>query len=270
MTPIELFQTDLDGRLKSYPFFADKPSYVYRPRGKETLATIDTRINNILAGRLKQGGHQGVALAVFMPVTDIPDADPFYPEFKVTGTIRISENVVLNMSPGGTKCSAEEIGIQVVMLMRNFFAQGLYNTVTADREAMTPVGTLADDDNVLIYDLKFVTQFGLVANLKTQSPIIGGSAAAVTLTCPDGAAVIYYTTDLSYPRPSLAEETALGAGNPNTSQLYAAPFAVENGTVVRACAYHAPQMPSNVSLAEFTTDQNNNPITTDQGISLPQ
>lgn len=274
MSPIELFQRDIDGRIKAAAYFADKPCFIYRPREKETYTSIDTRVNNALLGRLKQGGKSGIAICVFMPVAEIPDADPYDATFEVTGVVRIAENTLLNMASGGTKQSAEEVGLHVVLLMRNFYAAGLYNVVGChNTDTLKPVGTMEEDDNILLYDLKFTTRFAVTYQRKMSPPTITIADDTVTIAPSALPAIqpeaIYYTLDFSYPRPSLAEELA-AATNPNTSQLYTAPFALPGGGTVRAACYATAYQPSDVAIAQslaFTTEQGDT-LTTESGVVL--
>ncbi|GEM_PF-6269545 len=149
MSPLEIFQRDLEGRIKAAEYFTDKPVFVYRPREKEGFAALDSKINAALGSMVTQGGHSGIALSVFMPVSDIPEADPYEPVFEVSGIVRVAENIIQNMSAGGTQASAEDVGLHVILLLRNFTAFGLYNTVACAKDAMTPRGALADNPNVL-------------------------------------------------------------------------------------------------------------------------
>jgi len=249
MSPIERLQRDIDGRLKSWPYFADKPSFVYRPREKESAAVIDTKINSALAGLLKQGGKSGIALSVFMPLCDVPDADLHAPAFDVFATVRIAEMPMVNMGATGTRASAEEVAFEAATLLHDVSWGPIRaaDRLALAKDALTPIGAIDETGTKLAYDLKLRCRVVVPRRQKVETPEISGDAAAVQLTCSTAGAAIYFTIDEAYPRPSLAEETALGAENPNKSTLYTVPFAVTAGTFVRACAYLAPRLPSDLA-----------------------
>jgi len=75
-----------------------------------------------------------------------------------------------------------------------------------------------------------------------QSIISNDSDGNVTLSCSDGAAGIYYTLDGSMPQPGDASGTG-------STKVYAAPFTVVSGTVVRCLAWNTAILPSDVDQA---------------------
>ena len=103
-----------------------------------------------------------------------------------------------------------------------------------------------DFPGFLVYDTVLRGQLPQDFPGRTAQPSIAAdNAGNVTLACSDGAAGIYYTLDGSMPQPG---DTS-GAG---ATKVYSATFTVASGTVVRALAWNAAILPSDVNQAVIT------------------
>ncbi len=88
------------------------------------------------------------------------------------------------------------------------------------------------------YDAVFIGELPQNARARTDFPQFADDGAGnVTLTCPDSAAAIYFSTDGTLP--------VIG----DATRLYTAPFAVVSGTVVRCYSWKTGQLPSYVQSA---------------------
>jgi hypothetical protein len=128
----------------------------------------------------------------------------------------------------GTGLTAEQIAVSLAQTFQLFFLggalQGFYAAPTFYQyQAAGP------NSPFIMLRVTMNATFVLTALERTLTPAAVETLGTVTLTDqqPGGGSTIYYTTDGSFP----------GAGNPR-AVVYAAPFAVSSGMVVRAAAYN--------------------------------
>lgn len=236
MTTLERQLLDIAARLVADPFFVDIPVHVLRPRAEQSAAQIQTRIDQALAGLEKKAGKGGAAVTVLMPVGDTTSPNVPGPQLRFTYVVRVQEIIAVNMGPGGTGKSAEEIAIVVLQLLHQVMLNG-GNCLYAHADTLTPS---LDADPKLTYDVRFSCQGGLPKPAKVALPIISVAAGTATITCATAGAAIYTTTDGSYPSPL----------NPAAS-LYVAPL-VPGPCTVRAVAFLAPLQQSDCHQALVT------------------
>lgn len=113
------------------------------------------------------------------------------------------------------------------------------------------------DDGLQQWDCYFSVQLSLPRIARTPRPVItyNDVSEQVQITCSDGDASIYYTTDGSFPHPANPEATLYN--QPVTYQgvivthedgvvTYGAPFIAVSSTEIRAIAIRAGYLPSNL------------------------
>ena len=200
---------------------------------------IDGAVRQALAGwSVRVPGKSGVYCLVLMPGFFVEDPDVPGVQGAVELTLRTFEDPKIN----NTNLTAEDVALANL----RWFGEGL---VIAGLLAIYPSTRGAalkpnyDYPGFLVYDTVLRGQLPQDYPGRTAQPSIAGdNAGNVTLASGDGAAGIFYTLDGSMPQPG---DTS-GAG---ATQVYAAPFTVASGTVVRCLAWNAAILPSDVNQA---------------------
>jgi len=219
---IESVQPDVYYKLLSEPLFQNVA--VFRIRGKR----LDSEIARALAGLQSRNGKGGASIEVLMPALKGALPDTAGPICTLEQKFLVKEQPTVNQGANGTGMSAEQIAVNIAQTFQLFYLggamQGFYAAPTFYQ--YQPV---KEDVPFLVLAVTLQATFALTALTRTLIPAASAAAETVTLTDnqPGGGSVIYYTTDGSFP----------GAGNPDAS-VYATPFTVASGAVVRTAAYN--------------------------------
>ncbi len=226
---LQRFQLDVAARLESAAFFQYIPVYIYRARTALTAAQIQDQINATLGALATQNGRAGLCATVLMPLLDTKDAELPGPWLHLKCTIRIQENVMVNMGANGTQIPCEDAAVAVAQLLHLWTPGGTAGILRAAPDTITPNTTF---EGRVTYDVVIEGELELPVQGRTPAPSITASGPEMVITCPDEAAAIYYTIDGSAP----------WAGNdsyPSSALSYSAPFATPAaGTLIRAAAYN--------------------------------
>ncbi len=234
MSILEQTELAIAGRLAADSYFAQIPIVVMRPRASGTFAEIQSRIDAALNGTLAQAGGVGAAVTVLMPIGDCEKPNLPGPQLTFVYTVRVQELVQLNMSPAGTRKSAEEIALYALGLLHQCSLNGR-QVLTAEAHTLTPSLDFAPR---LTYDLRLRQLGALPQPVRCAAPVIALSGDTATLTCATAGAAIYYTTDGSYPSPA-------------NGTLYSAPVTAASGLTMLAAASHSGVQQSAVAAALF-------------------
>ncbi len=232
-TLLEDLQDDAIARLQSDPFFADVWTNAER-KG----VTVDD-IEMALGVLNSQGGKIGLAVVASMPELIVGSPDSPGPEADIRHEFQIFEDPLLNLGEGGTGKSAQRAAINVLNLLHNYTADGLAvrGAMYAEEQPVRPMGALGGVG--WLVSLRQPVTVGRTRQVKT--PTISEDVGLVTLASATPGALIYYTTDGSYPGPANEEAT-----------LYDEPFATPEGPVlIRAGAALADYIPSNTRALEI-------------------
>jgi hypothetical protein len=227
MELIERIQPDIAAKLASEGYFSDIG--VFQIREERIQADID----KALAGLVAKAGKIGVAVEVMMPMIVNPTVNAPGPQCVIQQLVRVKENPVLNLTNRGTGKTAESIGVKIVQVLHHFQLAGIAQTFYPSDDVMVPN---RDFLPMVTYDVKMLATFPMDSLLKCPNTGISESGGSVTLTCALAGASIYYTTNETFPGPGNA-----------AAHVYAAPFAVSSGTVVRSAAYKAGYIGSDVA-----------------------
>jgi len=171
-----------------------------------------------------QTGKSGLGIVVGMPVATIEDADAPGPELCAHLPFIVLEEPNINQAITGTRTNCETVASSILRTLHRFaLAQNL--TVWADSDAISPN---RDYEGIRGYNLKFKVRYSEDENPKSSTPSVSLAGDIVTLSTPDNGAVIWYTTDRTFPTP-----------DNTTATQYSQPFTVASGTLVRVTSWLA-------------------------------
>ncbi len=226
---MEKLQSDATDKLNSEELF--DTINVVSLRKLQTLSEVNASLVYLTA----KGGKLGAGVVVNMPTIEVPDPDVPGPELKVVLAARAMENPTVNQDPAqGTLVTAEQIAIWVLQVFHQLLIEGLCSLYPS-RRAIVPN---TDFEGVVAYDVFLEATMPITPIVQVATPAIGGNILGVTLTPVTNGSTIYYTTDESFP----------GKANP-AAQIYAVPFVVAGGTVVRWAAYKTGMRGSDIGRA---------------------
>jgi hypothetical protein len=233
MNPLQQLQEDAIHYLLGNPATAAVGYESFRQQA------VDSAVRRALAGwSVRVPGKTGVYCLVLMPSFFVEDPNVPGVQGAVELTIRTFEDPKVN----NTDLSAEDVALANL----RWFGDGL---VIAGLLAIYPntrgpaLKPNHDFPGFLVYDTVLRGQLPQDFPGRTAQPTIAGdNAGNVTLACSDGAAGIFYTLEGSMPQPG--DSSSEGA-----TKVYATPFAVANGKVVRALAWNPAILPSDVNQA---------------------
>jgi hypothetical protein len=215
-------QQDVCDKLNSEAAFA------YLAVGTLRRHVILSEVERRVAHLTGKNGRKGCGLTVRMPsIRGIqPDVTPAQGEVLVA--VDVVENPEINFNAGGTQVTAEEAARAARAALHQFAIEGkilLYQ----EEKAMEPLAGLEKEyPGCLGYRVLLRGRMSEAGAGKCALPEIAAPAQTVSLSTTDEGAVIYYTTDGSFP----------GSGNA-AALVYEGPFAVASGTVVRWASYLA-------------------------------
>lgn len=239
---LQRFQLDVAARLEGAAFFANVPVFIFRPRAALTAAQIQDRINAALGALTTQNGKAGLCATVLMPLLDTQKQDLPGPYFHLKCTVRVQENVIVNMGGNGVQIACEDAAIAVAQTMHLWMPGGVAGIVRCAPETIAPNLTFA---GLVTYDVQLESELELECLPKTAQPFLTDSGGNIAIACSDGSAAIYYTTD----------GTAPWAGNgyyPTTAASYAGPFAAPPaGTLIRAAAFNPARLGSDINFLQL-------------------
>lgn len=167
--------------------------------------------------------------------------------------LQVIEIVDQNQSAAGTGKSYRQIGRRIVRNLKGVIIEGLTKQIATRKPAIEPVsladmyGQAARGVQVNLECLEASSDGGQQVALPTLTPF-AGAGPQVQITCATPGAVIYFTTDDSYPQPA-------GASPKSTAQVYSSPINIPaGGFVLRACAYADGMVASSVPRKTISVD----------------
>jgi len=259
--PVEQLQNLIYQRLLNNAYFAD----VVVRKGEDGINASD--IAKALGTATQKSGKKGALVVVDRPFRDVDTPDMPGPEWLVRIPVGVYEHRTTNRGAGGTNKHIEELISKVAGKVHHFMVQHLGTQVTMDGEAVAPVISPADP-NQLIAELMFTARINQKPEEKCSMPKVGGEADAVIILAGSrlgitpGAAV-YYTTDGTYPTPDNGtfygfvllndngQPLLSDDGQPLHSDNTPEPFAVAAGTLVLANAWKDGLLESDLAGKQF-------------------
>jgi hypothetical protein len=234
------FQADVIAKLKSEALL----QYV-NVAGLRTLQ-LSSEVDAKRVWLAARNGKSGAGILVGMPslqhnVPNVPG-----PERKMLLPVSVfSQPSINNLASTGTTLDAEVILDYVDALLARLQVEGL-GVIYCD----SAIPNLETEGGTIRYDAIYTAEVARDALVQVTLPsLTEAPALTVTLTndasTPD--AVIYYTTDGSFPQRDPVTGNAAG-----TAVRYTVPFPVASGTVVRWAAYKTNYAGSDVGYATIT------------------
>lgn len=197
----------------------------------DDMGIVDT-INKALAGLTEKNGKSGLTAIVLDPEAGVPMEHMAGPYIEIEQVIRFVENKLINMGSTGTQVPCAQLALDTLSALHKWTPGRMQELRGRDRKAMERIRT--DDDNLIIWELNLFSRYQVTPVEATETPVIATAgtlpSVTVTLTCADGGASLFYSTDGSYP-----------------STAYTAPFTVTSAKTVRALAMLTNYLPSAIA-----------------------
>jgi len=192
----------------------------------------------LAAWKSRVPGKVGVSCLVMMPSLRVVTPNVPGPQYDLSIVIRCLHDPRVN----NTGLSAEDVAMLNLRWLDGQILGGQTQLHGDDRsQALKPNYSYK---GLLVYDSVLVGPMPQDISGRTFDPTITGSTQ-ITISCADGAAAIYYTTDGSCPMPPANQ------GEATTVQVYSGPFDLPvSGLTVSAIAWDPGKLPSNVVRAE--------------------
>jgi hypothetical protein len=236
---IEQIQPDVFNKLASEPYFA--AISLFQIRKERYQSEIDEALSSATFDPGQSGKLPGATVEVLMPMIKTNLVNAPGPVVTLEQRLIVKENPAINLAAGGVNLTAEEIAVQILQTLHQFYLGGVCQALYPAPQAIEPNDDFPD---LVAYDVVLQATFNLTPPARTACPL-PPTESSLTLTfappASDPSATIYTTTDGSFPGP----------GNAGAA-VYGAPFSVGSNTVVRWAAYAAGKLGSSTGMATIT------------------
>lgn len=236
---IEQIQPDVFAKLASEPYFS--AISLFQIRKERYQSEIDEALSSATFDAGQGGKLPGVTIEVLMPMIKTNLVNAPGPVVTVEQRLTVKENPSINLASGGVNLTAEEIAVQILQTLHQFYLGGICQALYPAPEAIVPNRGFS---GVVAYDVILHATFNLTPPSRTACPL-PPTESGLTLTfyapASDPGASIYTTIDGSFPGPGNA-----------SANLYTAPFSVAANTVIRWAAYAAGKLGSSTGMATIT------------------
>lgn len=231
MDDLELDQQDFVSLLEGDASFATVAVL------KEEKGDIEADILQSLATLNAKAGKIGACAVVLQPVELATDPNTPNPEHRVRFSVQVFDQPLFNAGADGTGKDVWQLARRIRQLChRRDFGRGLYVWLSTEDAPQADPGRRS---RVVTFEKLIQEESVTRLGAPLIDPEDGGAAPQnVTITPPEGAS-IRYTLDGSYPTEA-------------TGTLYSEPIAIAAACTLRAVAYKAGALPSNVAQAVFT------------------
>jgi hypothetical protein len=236
---IEQIQPDVFAKLASEPYFA--AISLFQIRQERYQSEIDEALSSATFDPGQGGKSPGATVEVLMPVLKTNLVNAPGPVVTLEQRLIVKENPALNLAAGGVNLTAEEIAVEILQTLHQFYLGGICQALYPAAQAIVPNSQFP---SLVAYDVVLQATFNLTPPARTACTLPPTeNSLTLTFAAPasDPSAAIYTTTDGSFPGPGNA-----------AAALYGAPFAVAGGTVIRWAAYAAGKLGSSTAMATVT------------------
>lgn len=237
---IEQIQPDIFGKLASEPYFATIS--LFQIRKDRFQSEIDEALSSATFDPGQSGKLPGATVEVLMPLIKTNLVNAPGPVVTLEQRLTVKENPQINLAAGGVNLTAEEIAVEILQTLHQFYLGGICQALYPAAHAIVPNKAFPD---LVAYDVALEATFNLTPPSRTgcpPPPAEDGLTLTFTVPGSDPTATIYYTTDGSFPGPGNAAAAAYGA-----------PFGVSSGTTVRWAAYVAGKRGSSTGMATINS-----------------
>ena len=236
---IEQIQPDVFHKLAGEPYFA--AISLFQIRKERYQSEIDEALSSATFDPGQGGKRPGATVEVLMPVIKTNLVNAPGPVVTLEQRLIVKENPAINLAAGGAGLTAEQIAVQILQTLHQFYLGGICQALYPAPEAIVPNRTFP---GLVAYDVIVQATFNLTPPARTACPLPPTENSLVLTFAPPGgdpSATIFYTTDGSFPGPGNLSATS-----------YAVPFAVAGGTVIRWAAYASGKLGSSTGMATIT------------------
>lgn len=179
-----------------------------RPRDAGEAAGIQTKLQQVLSGLQGRQGKRGISIIVGMPEIAQVKANVRALTGLMTLVIEVHENIMVNMSEGGTLKGCEDFAYAVaeVLMLQPF---GFWSPIRVRSILPAPEQVL---NQKIVYNVTIETDLNRSPKPKVAMPDVVVNDGQVTGTCGTPDAVLYWTLDGSLPGPANANAVTLESG----------------------------------------------------------
>jgi hypothetical protein len=234
---IEQIQPDIFAKLSAEPYFATIS--LFEIRKERYQSEINEALSSATFDATQGGKLPGATIEVLMPMVKANMPNSPGPIVTIEVRLIVKENPTINLAvdadnnPTGVNLTAEQIAVQILQTLHQFYLGGICQALYAGPDAIVPNRDFPD---LVAYDVILNATLNLkpLATCGCPLPPTEGSPLTLTFTAPasDPDASIYFTIDGSFPGPGV-----LPGGGASTATEYTEPFTVESGTFLRWAAY---------------------------------
>lgn len=236
MNPLERLQLDLEHCLLSMQLLNNISITAVRPRGSAEALSIQTKLNNALAGLIVRNGKRGCAIIVGMPTLDNVNPSLRSVKGELSVILDIIENPMINEGADGTGLTAEELAwtLATTIPQTNFAPHG---QIIADKQLITPKPEAVMEKRIEYRVILRVLSHSAPVD-KCGTPVIERDGYTIDITSDSPC---YYTLDGSYPGP----------GNP-AAILFEDVITQTTALSIRAAAHDTARASSDVVAVTFS------------------
>ena len=193
---IDLLPGELAAALQCDPFFDDIPVAVAE---KGNVIQEVARLQALIAAK---NGKSGVAVIVLQLVADDPYPEIAFGSLKLRPAFQIIEQPTINNSPNGTGKSARKVARKIRDIIKPLALLGLCSEFVFEENCIEPVRL--DNQNLIAYQVNchtYEVDDENISQVCTPQFALSEDGQSVLMTCATAGAMIYYTTDDSFPAP---------------------------------------------------------------------
>lgn len=224
-------QGDLVGRLNADAYFYDVVIIAEQPG--VTVNTIESAIAQ--GGIGGKGGKRGAVVVVYLPMFSAGSVDVPGPEGTVEVEIQAMHRPLFNdADKGGTGKRADAIAVTVANVLHHYRPEGIAGVRGNWMTRGKAVESLGSSKDAIGYRTRLEIPVTVGRTARVAKPVITIAASEVTMTTTTAGAVIFYTTDGSYPGRHNAQARLYSGGfaEPESPYVIRAAAQVEDGTKI--------------------------------------